>query len=207
MPNPTVLVVDDDEPVRDSLQALLESAGYVVATFASGQALLAGIGGHDAVCLVADIRMPEMDGMELQQEMVRREIALPVIFVTGHGDVALAVRAMKAGSFDFIEKPYDENTLLQSVERAIAASHQRASADADRAAALKQLESLTTREREVLDLLVAGRANKVVAHELDISPRTVEVHRSRVMEKLHARNLSDLVRIAIAAGPERVVGK
>ena len=207
MPTPTVLVVDDDEPVRDSLQALLESAGYDVATYASGRALLAGIGRHDAACLVADIRMPEMDGMELQQEMARRQIALPVIFVTGHGDVSLAVRAMKAGSFDFIEKPYDENTLLASVERAIAVSRRKASVEADRAAALKQLEHLTVREREVLDLLVAGRANKVVAHELDISPRTVEVHRARVMEKLQARNLSDLVRIAIAAGLDIATGK
>jgi two-component system response regulator FixJ len=185
----TILVVDDDEAVRDSLQVLLESAGYAAKPV-------------DAACLVADIRMPEMDGLALQEEITRRALGLPVIFVTGHGDVALAVRAMKAGSVDFIEKPYDESVLLDSVARAVAAHQHNAHADAERKMAAERIAELTPREQQVLQQLVAGRPNKVIAFKLDISPRTVEVHRARIMEKLQIRSLSDLVRMSLVAGVE-----
>lgn len=202
----TIFVVDDDEAVRDSVKILLESAGYAVRAFESGRAFLDAYSAGSGACLVADIRMPEMDGLELQAELVRRQIEIPVIFVTGHGDVPLAVRAMKAGSTDFIEKPFDENLLLSSVERAATLSAHRASADAERRVVMERIETLTARELDVLKQMVAGRPNKVIAFKLDISPRTVEVHRARVMEKLHVRSLPELVRNALAAGIEPATG-
>ena len=150
--------------------------------------------------MIADIRMPDMDGLELQEELNRRNAGLPVIVVTGHADVPLAVRAMKAGAVDLIEKPYDDALLLASVKRALAKAHgareQAAVADAAKA----RIANLSARERQVLELLVAGQPNKIIAYELDISPRTVEIHRAHVMEKMEAKSLSDLVRAAIAAG-------
>ncbi len=194
----TIFVVDDDEDVRSSLQALLEAEGFAAESFESASAFLASDAAARPGCLIADIRMPDMDGLELQEELVRRKIGLPVIVVTGHGDVPLAVRAMKAGALDFLEKPYDEAVLLSSVQRALAESEQ----SSERAAAARQAETrlatLTERERQVLDLLTAGRPNKVIAYELDISPRTVEIHRARVMEKMRARSLAELVRMVVA---------
>src|SRR5690606_18283282 len=151
-------------------------------------------------CLVADIRMPDMDGLALQEELGRRKIGLPVIIVTGHGDVPLAVRAMKAGAIDFIEKPYDDEQLLASVDRARAMSDSQRAEAASAQLAGERIAVLTPREREVLVHLVAGQPNKVIAHELGISPRTVEIHRAHLMEKMQARSLSDLVRIAMTAG-------
>ena len=197
-----VFVVDDDDAVRDSVQALLESVGYTVAAFSSARAFLDHYEPGGTACLVADIRMPGMDGLALQDELIRRNISLPTIFVTGHADAPLAVRAMKGGSIDFIEKPYDEATLLNGVERAAALSVHRASTDADRRAAAERIATLTTRELDVMKQMVAGRPNKVIAFKLDISPRTVEVHRARIMEKLQVRSLSELVRQALAADVE-----
>lgn len=200
MSESSILIVDDDADVRDSLQALLESAGYAVRAFDSARKVLAdrelGKGG----CLIADIRMPDMDGLALQEELVHRQIGLPVIVVTGHGDVPLAVRAMKAGAVDFIEKPFEADIILTSVARALAQSGQARSLATLAEAAESKIALLTARERQVLEHLVAGRSNKVIAYELDISPRTVEIHRAHLMEKMQARSLSDLVRSALAVG-------
>lgn len=196
----TVFVVDDDADVRDSVCALLESAGLVSEPHASALDFLASYRPNRHGCVIADVRMPDMDGMTLQEELVKRGSTLPVIVVTGHADVPLAVRAMKAGALDFIEKPFDDEILIASVKRALAradSAREQASA-AQRASSL--VATLSARERQVLELLVAGRSNKVIAYELDISPRTVEIHRAHVMEKMEARSLSDLVRSALAVG-------
>lgn len=199
-PVSAIFIVDDDEDVRVSLQTLLKAEGYAAETFESAKAFLASDAPARRGCLIADIRMPDMDGLALQEELVRRKAELPVIVVTGHGDVPLAVRAMKAGAVDFLEKPYDEAVLLASIRRALAAAEEAS----ERAASLHEAEAriatLTEREREVLDLLTAGKANKVIAYELDISPRTVEIHRARVMEKMRAKSLAELVRMVVAIG-------
>jgi two-component system response regulator FixJ len=196
----TVFVVDDDADVRDSVCALLESAGLVSEPYDSALAFLAAYEPGRHGCVIADVRMPDMDGMALQEELLKRGSNLPVIVVTGHADVPLAVRAMKAGAADFIEKPFDDEALISSVRRALAqaVSTREQASIAQRATAL--IASLSARERQVLELLVAGRSNKVIAYELDISPRTVEIHRAHVMEKMEAKSLSDLVRAALAAG-------
>jgi two-component system response regulator FixJ len=193
-----VLIVDDDPDVRESLWALLDAAGHSVRSYGSAKALLADDVSSGA-CLIADIRMPEMDGLELQQEIVRRGLVLPVIIVTGHGDVPLAVRAMKAGAIDFIEKPFSAATILESVARAIALSSRARSRSAEAKSAQEALALLTPRERDVFDQIVAGRPNKIAAFELQISPRTVEIHRAHIMDKMRVRSLSDLVRISLAA--------
>lgn len=196
----TVFIVDDDADVRDSLRALLESARFDVEDFPSAASFLAAVTPGRGACLVADVRMPDMDGLALQEELVKRGVDLPVIIVTGHGEVPLAVRAMKAGAVDFIEKPYDDDLLLESVGRAQALNlNLRAKASSAQEAA-ERISTLTPREREVLEHLVAGQPNKVIAHELGISPRTVEIHRAHLMEKMQARSLSDLVRIALTSG-------
>ncbi|HEY0105561.1 MAG TPA: response regulator [Rhizomicrobium sp.] len=197
--NSLIFVVDDDHDVRDSIRILLESVGYQVKDFGSAKEFLADrtTVGH---CLIADIRMPEMDGLELQREVIARKLGLPVVIVTGHGDVPLAVRVMKAGAVDFIEKPFDEESLLTSVRRALDIGSRTRSDAAEAAAAERLLALLTPRERNVLDQLVIGRSNKVAAYELGISPRTIEIHRAHIMDKMNARSLSDLVRVALAAG-------
>jgi len=195
---PTILIVDDDAAMRDSLRALMESAGYVARTFDSAQALL-----QEAVpsgsCLITDIRMPEMNGLELQEEIARRELELPIIFMTGHGDVPLAVRAMKAGAVDFVEKPFADSLMLASVKHALKAGQQHSDRIAEAKTAHDLIASLTPRELTVLEKLVAGRSNKVAAYELGISPRTIEIYRANIMDKMNARSLSEVVRIALAA--------
>lgn len=198
----TIFVVDDDEAVRGSLQALLEAEGFAARTFESAGAFLASDASGLPGCLIADIRMPDMDGLELQEELVRRKAPLPVIVVTGHGDVPLAVRAMKAGAIDFLEKPYDEAVLLGSIRRALSEVQQASERAAAAQETAERLASLTEREGQVLELLTAGRPNKVIAYELDISPRTVEIHRARVMEKMRAKSLAELVRMVVAAQGE-----
>lgn len=196
---PTVFIVDDDDAVRDSLQILLTVEGYRIETFESGVAFLEAFGAGRPGCLLADVRMPDMSGLDLQEILNERHASLPVIIMTGHGDVPMAVRVMKAGAVDFIEKPFSDTSILDGVRRALAQAG-RAAADRTFAAdATARLEALTPREREVLDRLVAGRPNKVIAFELGISPRTVEIHRARVMEKMQADSLSHLVRLALAA--------
>jgi two-component system response regulator FixJ len=193
-----VYIVDDDAAVRDSLRMLLESAGYLVRSYNSARSFL-GDAELDRGCLIVDIRMPGMSGLELQEELVRRRITLPVIVITGHGDVSLAVRAMIAGAVDFIEKPFDDQRMLDSVANAKQLAIQRRGQAGQAQAARNLLDLLTPREREVFDRLVKGQANKIVAHGLGISPRTVEIHRAHVMSKLQARSLSDIVRTALAA--------
>src|SRR5262245_10159393 len=195
-----ILIVDDDADVRDSLRALLESAGFEVRDFDSAKAILAAGGLDEGACLIADIRMPDMDGLALQEELANRRIGLPVIIVTGHGDVPLAVRAMKAGAVDFIEKPFDDELLLQSIKQALVLRRESRGQTSLAQAAAARIAALTDRERQVLERLVAGKANKVIAYELDISPRTVEIHRAHVMEKMEAKSLSDVVRLALAVG-------
>jgi len=194
-----IYVVDDDHDVRDSIRILLESANYAVKDYASAKEFLADKPGAGH-CLIADIRMPEMDGLELQEEVEKRKVGLPVVIITGHGDVPLAVRAMKAGAVDFIEKPFDDEMLLGSIRRALEIGNKTRSQAAEAAAAERLLALLTPRERNVLDQLVVGRSNKVAAYELGISPRTIEIHRAHIMDKMNARSLSDLVRISLAAG-------
>jgi two-component system response regulator FixJ len=195
--NETVFVVDDDPDVRDSLSVLLSSANFQVETFDSARAFLASDALGRAGCLVADVRMPDMDGLELQEEIGKRKSKLPVIIITGHGDVPLAVRAMKAGAVDFLEKPFEEERLIGSIKRAMTAN----SAMQSQAKAVEivsaRIAQLTGREREVLSLVVAGRANKEIARALNISPRTVEIHRAHVMEKMEADSLAELVRLTM----------
>jgi len=181
-----------------TMRMLLESAGFVVQLYTSATQFLADHiqkGG----CLITDIRMPRMDGLELQDEIARRGIEIPVIVITGHADIPLAVRAMQAGAIDFIEKPFDREHMLDSIRRALTAGQQSRSRSAEARAAKEVLALLTPRERNVMDCLVKGGSNKVAAHELGISPRTVEIHRARIMEKMKARSLSDVVRAALAA--------
>jgi two-component system response regulator FixJ len=196
----TIFIVDDDDAVRDSLKLLLETSGFTVAVFPTGTAFLEALRPTAVGCLLVDVRMPGMGGFEVQEELRRRNSTLPVIVMTGHGDVPLAVRAMKAGAADFIEKPFNSDGIFASIERALTLggrSQQERSAIAE---ILACADRLTVREREVLHELVAGNPNKVVAHHLAISPRTVEIHRAHVMEKMQARNLSELVRMALTAG-------
>ncbi|HSK38543.1 MAG TPA: response regulator FixJ [Arenibaculum sp.] len=196
---PTVFIVDDDEAVRDSLDMLLEASGFTVETFASPTDFLASDAPQRPGCLIVDIRMPEMSGLEVQEQLNQAGHTLPVIVITGHGDVPLAVRAMKSGAVDFVEKPFDEETILNAVRNALESMRPRGT-PACPPELLSRLAVLTPREREVLEGLVAGRPNKVIAHDLSISPRTVEIHRARVMEKMRADSLPHLVRMAIEAG-------
>jgi len=200
MADSPILIVDDDPDVRDSLRALLESSGFTVREHDSAKAVLSDPALGSALCLIADIRMPEMDGLQLQEELNRRKTVLPVIVVTGHGDVPLAVRAMKAGATDFLEKPFDEELLLAAVQRAKAAADQARMQSQTGETAARLIGQLTPRELDVLKHLVAGRSNKVIAYELSISPRTVEIHRAHLMDKMEARSLSDLIRMALAVG-------
>jgi two-component system response regulator FixJ len=191
-----VFIVDDDEAVRDSLQLLLESAGHAVQAFEAAADALASCRAWLPACIVTDVRMPEMDGLEFQEKLAAGGFQVPVIVMTGHADVPLAVRAMKAGAVDFIEKPFGDDAILASIEGALKRKPQ-ATTDP---ALVERLNSLTPREREVLELLVIGHPNKVIAHRLDISPRTVEIHRAHVMEKMKAKSLPELVRTAMQAG-------
>ena len=199
MDQATIFVVDDDSAVRDLLTLLLETSGYRVASYASGLAFLEALPSSASGCVLVDVLMPNMGGFEVQQELLRREVQLPVIVITGHGDVPLAVRAMKAGAADFIEKPYAEDALLAAVERALQINRASSGERAAAAAIRERAAQLTAREREVLAHLVGGHPNKVIAYRMSISPRTVEIHRARVMDKMAARTLSDLVRMTIEA--------
>ena len=195
-----VYIIDDDNAVRDSLSVQLEAAGYGVTSFASAREFLKAAASLPLGCVVSDVQMPDLDGMELQKRLTEMQLNFPVIIMTGHGDVALAVRAMKAGAVDFIEKPFDERAILESIDHAQSRFAAQRANDAVEATARDKLASLTPREREVFEEMVRGKQNKVIAFDLDISPRTVEVHRARVLEKLAARSLSELVRLALNAG-------
>lgn len=196
----TVFIVDDDEAVRESLSALLISTGLHVIAFASAEAFLLGYTPVQVSCAIVDLRMPGMDGMTLLEHLRNRGVNLPVIVVTGHADVPLAVRAMKAGAVDFIEKPYTTAAMQDAVHRALDSARAGALGQIDQVDARNRVASLTARERDVLRLLVIGHPNKIIAFQLSISPRTVEIHRANVMKKMNAESLSHLVRMALAVG-------
>ncbi|GBO84957.1 MULTISPECIES: response regulator FixJ [Marinobacter] len=194
----TVYVVEDDEAVRDSLELLLKSDGKPVKTYESATAFLKDYSDKMAGCIVLDIRMPGMDGMELQKKLNEKHSILPIIFVTGHGDVPMAVDAMKEGAVDFIQKPYREEALLEKIEAALKQDlEQRKSLD-EKQEIIRRVKSLTPREHEIMDRMIAGQANKVIAIELEISQRTVEIHRSRVMHKMGTHSLAHLVRMVLS---------
>jgi len=196
---PMVHVIDDDDAVRDSLAFLLETADIPVRTYESAARFLEALPTAQGGCVVTDIRMPGMSGMELVARLNEMGFALPVIVITGHGDIPLAVEAMKAGVADFIEKPFDDEVMLLALRSAFARGADKGRASAEAAALRERLASLSGREREVLDGLVAGHANKVIAYDLGISPRTVEVYRANVMTKMQAASLSDLVRMTLVS--------
>jgi two-component system response regulator FixJ len=194
----TVHVVDDDAAVRRSLERLLDAAGFQAVSYESPAAFLRAAPGLAAGCVLLDMRMPGMDGLQVQACMLELGIALPIVVMTGQGDVQSAVRAMKAGAVDFIEKPYDDDTLIKAIEAALARAGQ-AGPDDESAEAVRRVAALSRREREVLDALVAGRPNKVIAHDLGLSTRTVEVHRARMMSRLGVRQLGEAVRLSVLA--------
>ena len=194
---PIVWVIDDDESVRKALSRLIQSVGLDVETFPSAQAFLAQDLSEQASCLVLDVRMPGLNGLDLLEEA---GLEIPVIFITGHGDVPMSVRAMKAGAVDFLEKPFNDQQLLDAIHQAIASDKQVRRERVDRAEVQRRLETLTPREGEVLALVVTGLLNKQIGAELGISEKTIKVHRARVMEKMQADSLPDLVRIAQTVG-------
>ena len=194
----TVYVVDDDEAVRDSLQWLLEGQDYRVRCFESAEAFISRYDPREIACLIADIRMSGMSGMELQDRLIDRQSPLPIVFITGHGDVPMAVASMKKGALDFIQKPFNETQLLQLVERMLETARDLFSEHQQAASRDALLGKLTTRESQVLERIVAGRLNKQIADDLGISIKTVEAHRANIMEKLGANTVADLLKIALA---------
>lgn len=200
-----VHVVDDDEAIRQSIGFMLRKAGYAVQTYPSGTAFLKEVTRETSGCVLLDVRMPDIDGLEVQARLSQQGIALPVIMLTGHGDVTLAVRAIKAGATDFLEKPFERLALIEAIDLALDRNARTGRQRIMSADAIVQLAALTAREREVLDGMVLGRPNKLIAFDLGIATRTVEVHRASLMDKLHARSLSDVLRIAFAAGLDEPV--
>jgi FixJ family two-component response regulator len=196
----TIFIVDDDAAVRDALKLLLRSVGQAVETYGSAQEFLDAYSEDRAGCLVLDIRMPGMSGLELQQKLNEKHSILPIIFITGHGDVPMAVEAMQAGAVDFIQKPFRDQDLIDRINQALEKDNSNRAALGERNDIRKRLETLTPREREVLDLVVHGKANKVIAGDLKLSQRTVEIHRARVMEKMQASSLAHLVRMVLEVG-------
>ena len=199
---PTVFIVDDDAGVRESLGFLMKSVGLNSAAFASAQEFLENYGLDKSGCLVLDIRMPGMSGLELQSKLKERQAILPIIFITGHGDVPMAVEAMQNGAVDFIQKPFRDQELLDRINEALEQDSKNRHGLLQKHDIAARMETLTQREHEVMDLVAAGRANKVIAGDLGVSQRTVEIHRARVMEKMHARSLADLVRMVMQVREE-----
>jgi two-component system response regulator FixJ len=192
---PTVFIVDDDDAVRSSLRLLMKSVGIAAQTAASAQEFLASFNADHPGCLVLDVRMPGMSGLELQEKLNLRGAMIPVIFITGHGDIPMAVEAMQHGAFDFIPKPFRDQDLIDRVQRAMQRDAENRGKIHHKDVIRQRFESLTPREREVLALVTQGKANKVMAGDLGVSQRTVEIHRARVMEKMEARSLAELVRM------------
>jgi two-component system response regulator FixJ len=199
MPN-KVYVIDDDEAVRDSLLFLLDSAGFEVTLFETAQQFLDTLPALSFGCVVSDVRMPGIDGIELLKRLKAAHSAFPIVVMTGHGDVPLAVEAMKLGAVDFLEKPFEDDRLIAMIETAIRQAEPAAKSEAVTQDVAARAASLSPRERQVMDGLIAGMSNKLIAREYDISPRTIEVYRANVMTKMQANSLSELVRLAMRAG-------
>ena len=201
MPNKgTVYVIDDDEAMRDSLSFLLDSAGFGVTLFETAQNFLDVLPGLAFGCVVSDVRMPGIDGIELLKRMKSGHSTFPILIMTGHGDVPLAVEAMKLGAVDFLEKPFEDDRLIGMIEAAISQAEPAARSDAITHDIAARVATLSPRERQVMDGLIAGLSNKLIARDYDISPRTIEVYRANVMTKMQANSLSELVRLAMRAG-------
>jgi two-component system, LuxR family, response regulator FixJ len=201
MPHETIIyVIDDDDAVRQSLEFLLKTAGIAVRSFESATAFLEVLPQLQSGCIITDVRMPEVTGIDLLRRVKALNLELPIIVITGHGDIALAVEAMKIGAVDFLEKPFDDDLLLAAVRSALNSEADAAKRKAEHAGIHDRLAALSNRERQVLEGLVAGKANKLIAFDLGISPRTVEIYRANVMTKMAASSLSDLVRMAMMAG-------
>jgi FixJ family two-component response regulator len=194
---PTVHVVDDDDAVRSSLRLLLKSVGLPTIAYESARDFLAGYDADQPGCLVLDVRMPGMSGPELQEDLNRRGAMIPVIFVTGHGDIPMAVEAMQHGAFDFLQKPFRDQDLLDRIQRALTRDAELRKSLGETSRIKAHLDSLTPREREVLDLMTQGKQNKAIGQDLGVSPRTVEIHRARVMEKMGAQSVAELVRMTL----------
>ncbi|HET7811903.1 MAG TPA: response regulator transcription factor [Steroidobacteraceae bacterium] len=195
--NPVIMVVDDDSGVRNAMRSLLKSVGLECALYGSAQEFLAAWQPSQPGCLVLDIRMPGMSGLELQQQLNLRGAVIPVIFMTGHGDIPMAVEAMQHGAFDFLQKPFRDQDLLDRIQKAVAKDAEQRQSLGEHERIKAHLKSLTEREREVLDLMTQGKQNKVIAQDLGVSPRTVEIHRARVMEKMSAQSVAQLVRMML----------
>jgi two-component system response regulator FixJ len=194
---PVVFIVDDDEAVRGSLRLLLKSVGLTPSAMESAREFLSKYDPLQPGCLVLDVRMPEMSGLELQEQLNLQGAIIPVIFITGHGDVPMAVEAMQAGAFDFLQKPFRDQDLIDRIQRALEKDRANRIALTERNSIRQRLESLTPREREVLTMVTSGKANKIMASDLGVSQRTVEIHRARVMEKMGASSLAQLVRMVL----------
>jgi two-component system, LuxR family, response regulator FixJ len=197
---PTVFVVDDDDAVRKSLSLLLKSLGLTTATFSSAADFLANYDLQQPGCAIFDVRMPGMSGLELQTELNRRAAIIPVIFITGHADVPMAVEAMQNGAFDFLQKPFSDQDLSDRVQRALAIDSTHREQLKDKKQIRSRIDALTPREREVMTLVTAGKPNKIMAAELGVSQRTVEIHRAHVMEKMGTPSLAQLVRMTMTLG-------
>lgn len=197
---PTVFIVDDDQAMRNSLQWLLESVGRKVEAYESADQFLDAYYPGRSGCIVLDVRMPGMSGLELQEKLINEQITIPVIIITGHGDVPMSVRAMKAGAIDFIEKPFNDQVLLDCIQRALDKDGMQRQQQYKRAEIASKLGQLTPREHEVMKMVVVGKPNKVVADQLNVSAKTVEAHRAKVMEKMSAGSLAELVKMALLAG-------
>ena len=195
----TVYIVDDDQAIRHAMELLMRSVGLDYEIFHSGDDFLTDHTNDRAGCLVLDIRMPGLGGLELQEKLNDMGSTLPIIFITGHGDVPMAVEAMQKGAVDFIQKPFRDQELLDRIGEALKADQELRSAREEKAEVQSRIDKLTNRERQVLDLVVTGKPNKVIAYELGVSQRTVEIHRARVMEKMEAKSLADLVRMHMAS--------
>jgi two-component system, LuxR family, response regulator FixJ len=200
MPDPVVHVIDDDDAARESLEFLLRSANFEVTTYDSGAAFLRSLPQAPFGCIVTDVRMPDLTGIELLRRLKDLNVKMPVIVMTGHGDVPIAVEAMKLGAADFFEKPFDGDMMVAALRSVFTESSKDADREAERKELHDRLATLTPRERDVLKGLVAGNSNKIIAYDLGISPRTVEIYRANVMTKMEAASLSDLVRMALIGG-------
>jgi len=193
----TVFIVDDDEPVRGALQLLMKSVGHDAKTFATGDEFLAACSPGISGCLILDIRMPGMSGLELQEKLHQQGVNIPIIFITGHGDIPMAVEAMKQGALEFLQKPFREQDLVDRVNEALEKDESASKFALQRTEIEPRIAKLTPRERQIMDMIVQGNANKVIAIDLGVSQRTVETHRTRIMRKTQAKSLAELVQMAV----------